>query len=140
MDYLQTYAISGSGMAVEKARVDITAVNLANANSTRASGGGAYRPLRIVSGAAASDFPGMLAGALRGAEVLEVRALDTPPRLSYEPGHPDADDRGYVSYPGIQPVGEMMNLLTAVRVYEANVAALNAAKAMALRALDLGNN
>jgi flagellar basal-body rod protein FlgC len=61
------------------------------------------------------------------------------PRLSYEPGHPDADERGYVAYPGIQPVGEMMNLLTAVRAYEANVAALNAAKAMALRTLDLGS-
>jgi flagellar basal-body rod protein FlgC len=139
MNYLQAYAISGSGMAVEKARVDLTAVNLANANSTRAAGGTTYRPLRLVSGAAAPEFPGMLAGAMRGAEVLQVRPLDTPPRLSYEPGHPDADDKGFVAYPGIQPVSEMMILLTAVRVYEANVAALNAAKAMAMRTLDLGN-
>jgi flagellar basal-body rod protein FlgC len=127
-------------MAVEKARVDLTAVNLANVHSTRTAGGGAYRPLRLVSGAAAPDFQGMLAGELRGAQVLEVRPLNTPPRLSYEPGHPDADDRGFVSYPGIQPVGEMMNLLTAVRAYEANVAALGAAKAMAMRALEIGGN
>jgi flagellar basal-body rod protein FlgC len=56
----------------------------------------------------------------------------------FEPGHPEADERGFVAYPGINPVAEMMNLLTAVRVYEANVAALNAAKAMALKTLQLG--
>jgi flagellar basal-body rod protein FlgC len=139
MDYLRAYAISGSGMAVEKARVDLAAANLANANSTRSAGGALYQPLRLITGAAAPDFAGQLAGALRGAEVIGVRPMDVPPRLSYEPGHPDADDKGFVSYPGIQPLAEMMIMITAVRAYEANVAALNAAKAMAMKTLDIGN-
>jgi flagellar basal-body rod protein FlgC len=138
MNYLHAFAISASGLAVEKARVDVTAVNLANASSTRSADGTAFRPLRVVSAARAPEFAGVLQQALRGAEVLEVRPLDTAPRLAYEPGHPDADDRGFVAYPGINPVSEMMNLLTAVRVYEANVAALGAARAMALRTLELG--
>jgi flagellar basal-body rod protein FlgC len=135
MNYLQAFAISASGMAVEKTRVDVTAVNIANATSTRSADGAAFRPLRVLSGAKrAGEFASLLAGA----QVLELRALEVPPRLAYEPGHPDADDKGFVAYPGINPVSEMVNLLTAVRVYEANVAALNAAKAMALRALEIG--
>lgn len=135
MNYLQAFAISASGMAVEKTRVDVTAVNIANATSTRSPDGSAFRPLRVVSGAKpAGSFSDLLAGA----RVLELRALEAPPRLAYEPGHPDADERGFVAYPGINPVSEMVNLVTAVRAYEANVAALNAAKAMALRALEIG--
>jgi len=140
MDYLQAYAISGSGMAVEKARVDLTAANLANASSTRSASGVLYQPLRLITGAAAPDVAGQLAGALRGAEVIGVRTVDAPPRLAYEPGHPDADDKGFVAYPGIQPLAEMMIMIAAVRAYEANVAALNAAKAMALKTLDIGNS
>ena len=138
MNYLQSFAISASGMTVEKTRVDVTAVNLANANSTRAADGSTFRPLRVISVASAPQFAGLLEGALRGAEVRSLKELDAAPRLAYEPGHPDADERGFVSYPGISPVSEMMNLLTAVRIYEANVAALGAAKAMAQRTLELG--
>ena len=123
MNYLQSFAISASGMTVEKTRVDVTAVNLANANSTRAADGSTFRPLRVISVASAPQFAGLLEGALRGAEVRSLKELDAAPRLAYEPGHPDADERGFVSYPGISPVSEMMNLLTAVRIYEANVAA-----------------
>jgi flagellar basal-body rod protein FlgC len=138
MNYLQAFAISASGMTVEKTRVDVTAVNLANANSTRSADGSTFRPLRVVSAASAPQFGGLLDGALRGAEVRALKEVETAPRLAYEPGHPDADERGFVSYPGISPVSEMMNLLTAVRLYEANVAALGAAKAMAQRTLELG--
>lgn len=134
MNYLQAFAISGSGMAVEKARVDLTAVNLANAQSTRGPDGQLFRPLRLVSAPRGADFAQLLAGV----EIVGLQPLDSPPRLVYEPGHPEADERGFVAYPGINPVAEMMNLLTAVRVYEANVAALNAAKAMALKTLQLG--
>jgi flagellar basal-body rod protein FlgC len=134
MNYLQAFAISGSGMAVEKARVDLTAVNLANAQSTRGADGQLFRPLRLVSAPRGADFAKLLAGV----EIVGLQSLDAPPRLVFEPGHPEADERGFVAYPGINPVAEMMNLLTAVRVYEANVAALNAAKAMALKTLQLG--
>jgi flagellar basal-body rod protein FlgC len=145
MNYLQAFAISASGMTVEKARVDLTAVNLANAQSTQGADGAGVRSLRIVSGPKQpADFSALLAGAsgsaaLRGVEVKSIAALTAPPRLVYEPGHPDADEKGFVAYPGINPVSEMVNLLAAVRAYEANVAALSAAKTMALKTLDLGN-
>ena len=134
MNYLQAFAISASGMAVEKMRVDVTAANLANAYSTRAADGGTFRAQRVVSAERAGGFESLL----RGAQVVELQPVDAPPRLAFEPGHPDADDRGYVAYPGISPVSEMVALLTAQRAYEANVAALNAAKAMALKTLELG--
>jgi flagellar basal-body rod protein FlgC len=134
MNYLQAFAISATGMAVEKARVDVTAVNLANAHSTRSADGVGFRALRVVSAERVSSFDSLL----RGAQIVAVRPLEAAPRLAFEPGHPDADDKGFVAYPGINPVAEMMNLLTATRAYEANVAALNAAKTMALRTLELG--
>lgn len=155
MDYLQAFAISASGMAVEKARVDITAVNIANAQSTRGVDGAGFRPLRLISAArSAPEFSALLSAEqsggsqsvsgpggtpLRGAQIVSVLPVDTPPRLVLEPGHPDADERGFVAYPGINPVTEMVTLMTAVRVYEANVAALGAAKTMALKTLDIGN-
>jgi len=133
MNYLQAFAISASGMSAEKARVDVTAVNLANAQSTRLADGTAFQPLRVVS----VPKSGPEFGSLLGTEVVSIRALAAPPRLVYEPGHPEADEKGFVSYPGINPVSEMITLLTATRAYEANVAALNAAKTIALRALEL---
>ena len=144
MNYLQAFAISASGMAVEKARVDITAVNIANAQSTRGADGAGFRPLRVISAARTAEFSTLLSAeqsvrGMQGAQIVAVRPVDTPPRLVLEPGHPDADERGFVTYPGINPVTEMVTLMTAVRVYEANVAALNAAKSMALKTLDLGN-
>jgi flagellar basal-body rod protein FlgC len=145
MNYLQAFAISASGMAVEKARVDITAVNIANAQSTRGADGAGFRPLRVISAARSGpEFSSLLSAeqslrGLQGAQIVAVRPLETPPRLVLEPGHPDADERGFMAYPNINPVTEMVTLMTAVRVYEANVAALNAAKAMALKTLDLGN-
>jgi flagellar basal-body rod protein FlgC len=133
MNYLQAFAISASGMAVEKARVDITAVNLANAQSTRSADGAGFQPLRVISvPKTGGDF-----GELLGTEVVSIRAVPAAPRLVYEPGHPEADEKGFVAYPGINPVTEMINLLTATRAYEANVAALNAAKTIALRTLEL---
>lgn len=135
MDYLKAFAISGSGMDVEKQRLDVTALNIANAHSTRGHNGGAYVPLQVISGARSA---GSFQSALAGAEVVEVRGMNTPPRLVYEPGHPDADQKGFVAYPGINPVHEMVNLISTMRAYEANLAAVHAAKTMALRALDIG--
>jgi flagellar basal-body rod protein FlgC len=142
MDYLAAFAISGSGMAVEKLRLDVTAVNLANVNSSKGADGALFRPLRVVSGVRADPrFEAAMRAwgvQLGGSQVQEIRPTDTAPRLVHEPGHPDADARGFVSYPGVNPVAEMTNLITAVRSYEANVVALNAAKVMAQRALDIG--
>jgi flagellar basal-body rod protein FlgC len=142
MDYLAAFAISGSGMAVEKLRLDITAVNLANVNSSRAPDGTMFRPLRLITGMHQDPrFEAMLHAygvALGGAQVEDIRPVDVPPRLVYEPSHPDADAKGFVAFPGINPVAEMVNLITATRSYEANVMAFNAAKVMAQHALQIG--
>jgi flagellar basal-body rod protein FlgC len=142
MDYFAGFDISGSGMAVQKARLDAVALNLANVHTALGSDGGLYRPQEVISGARGdAPFPSYLEQAGlpgMGAEVVETRALDLPPRLVHDPGHPYADERGYVSYPGINPVFEMVRMIEAVQAYEANVRALNAAKTMALRALEIG--
>jgi flagellar basal-body rod protein FlgC len=145
MDYLTAFAISGSGMSVEKLRLDVTAVNLANVHSTRSASGAPFQPLTVVSSAreGASFAAALAAGSAAlplGAQVSEVRASAVPPRMVYEPSHPDADSKGFVAYPGVNTVNEMVNLISATRAYEANVAALNAAKVMALKALEIGGN
>lgn len=146
MDYASTFAISASGMSVERLRLDVVAANLANVHSTRAADGTYYAPLQVVSAAKpGATFRAELARAdpaqlLGGAEVVEVRRQAVPPRLVHEPGHPDADANGFVAYPGINQVAEMVNLIAAVRAYEANLVALNAAKTLALRTLELGGS
>jgi flagellar basal-body rod protein FlgC len=146
MNYMTAFEISASGMTVERARLDATAVNLANVNSTRSADGSVFRPLRVLSGPKTNQtFSATLdafatAQSALGVEVSEIRRLDVAPRLVFEPAHPDADERGFVAYPGINPVAEMVNLITTMRSYEANVVAMNAAKTMALKALDIGGN
>lgn len=143
MDFEKAFAISASGMSVERTRVDVTAANIANAQSTRAVNGGVFRPMRVVSGEQRASFESFLSGGVRalplnGAKVLQIANVDAAPRLVFDPGHPDANDKGYVSYPGVNQVNEMTNLVVALRAYEANVAAFNAAKVMALKALEIG--
>jgi flagellar basal-body rod protein FlgC len=144
MNYMAAFEISASGMSVERTRLDVTAVNLANVNSTRGVDGAAYRPMRVLSGpktdqkfSATMDAFSAVRSA-PGVEVSEIRQLDVPPRLVFEPSHPDADQKGFVAYPGINPVSEMVNLIATMRAYEANVVAMNAAKTMAMKALDIG--
>lgn len=144
MDYYSAFEISASGMAIEKLRLDTLALNLANANTSRSEGGSLYQPLRVVANArTASDFDTRLSSLLAGnypagVELADIETLDVAPRQVYDPGHPDADERGFVAFPNINPVSEMVTLIDAVRGYEANVRALNAAKTMALSALEIG--
>jgi flagellar basal-body rod protein FlgC len=140
MNYLLAFDISGSGMSVEKLRLDVTAINLANVNTTRAADGGIFKPLKVVtSSGLTSTFDASLKQlSVTGSGVADVVQSDTPPRMVYDPGHPDADEKGFVAYPDINPVSEMINLITTTRAYEANVRAMNAAKTMALKALEIG--
>ena len=145
MDYLTSFEISAAGMNFERLRADVASANLANMHTTRSLQGGPYKPLRAVAGAGAvpASFENhMSAAALEagGPPSAEVREMPIPARMVYEPGHPDADEKGFVAYPNITLVSEMVNLMTATRSYEANVSAMNAAKAMALKALDIGGN
>lgn len=144
MDYANAFAISATGMNVEKLRLDASAVNLANIHSSKGPDGKLFRPLRVVSVEGNTNFAvgfERLAGApLHGAMVQRIEETDVAPRKLYEPGNPDADDKGYVSMPGVNQVTEMVNIASALRAYEANVVAMNAAKTMALKALDLGGS
>lgn len=141
MDFFQAAAISASGMEVERTRLDVTAMNLANVHSSRTAEGGAYKPMRVVAAAGpVAPFSAAVASAGQptGARVLDIQRVDVPPRLAFEPGHPDADAQGFVAYPGVDTTVEMVSLMTAVRSYEANVIAMNAAKSMAMKALEIG--
>lgn len=143
MDYFAAMDISASGMSTQRFRLDTVSLNLANASTTSGIDGGPYRRQQVILGERAMQpsFDQMIAREqgvrMAGVEVLQVQDDDSPPRLVLEPGHPDADERGFVRYPNINPVAEMVILLEAVRLYEANVRALNAGKEMALRALDI---
>lgn len=150
MDYTQAFAISAAGMSVERMRVDVAALNLANADTIQTGDGVSYRPLRVVarstnSAGGARAFAaqvdqgladtGLAAIGLPSADV-EPQAVE--PRKVYEPGHPFANKQGFVSYPGVDPATEMMSLTSALRAYEANVVAMNTARTLALKALEIG--
>jgi flagellar basal-body rod protein FlgC len=141
MDYNQAFAISAAGMDVERRRLDVAALNLANANTVAGTDGHLYQPLRVVAHAAqigARDFDDMVAQGLDAVPVATVETATTTPRMVYEPGHPMADERGFVSYPGVDTATEMLTIMSAMRSYEANVAAMTAVRAMTLKALDIG--
>lgn len=142
MDYQASFQISASGMAVEKLRLDVTAANLANMHTTAASAGALYRPMRVIAREnplnVVQTFGEMYQTAGGGAQVVAIEHLDVSPRMVYEPGHPDADQSGFVSYPGISNTTEMINMMNALRAYESNVVAMNAAKTMAAKTLEIG--
>lgn len=136
---------SASGLTAERMRMDVAAENLANAQSTGADGQ-AYRRKEVVVRPQGAAFSNVLAGftsqgrAPRGAggvEVTEIRQSEGPLRRVHDPGHPDADRDGFVSMPDVQPVSEMVDLITASRAYEANVTAMQTAKQMFSKTLEI---
>ena len=134
--------ISGSALSAERVRMDVTAENLANAQSTRtANGQGPYRRKEVVlQEAGAGVGPGSFADSLRVARGVKVAGIvedPSPSRKVYDPGHPDADAKGYVSMPNVNTVTEMTDLIGASRAYEANVTAMQTTKTMFARTLDL---
>lgn len=128
--------ISASGMSAERLRMDVVAENLANADTTRGANGQPYQRKEVLlqEVGAQSGFAGALAGAQAqtagGVQVTGIVADPSPPRRVYDPGHPDADAQGYVTLPNVNPVTEMVDLITSSRGYEANVQAMSAAKQM----------
>jgi flagellar basal-body rod protein FlgC len=124
--------ISASGMAADRLRMQVIAENLANANSTQGADGEPYRR-KSVSLQEAPSFDSVLGGV----EVKGINEDPSPGRRVYDPANPDADSRGYVTLPNVDSVTEMVDLITASRGYDANVQALNAAKQMFQKALDI---
>jgi len=139
VDYVTAIDISAAGMAAQKARLEAAALNLANMNASAPPGAPGYRPVQAVI-RAATPFAALLHGrtALPLARAELVPQSAATPRLAYEPGHPDADANGMVAYPAIDHTAEMMAVITATRAYEANLAALQATRTLAAKALEIG--
>lgn len=145
MALFQAFGISASGMTAERFRTDIIAENVANVNTTRTEDGTPYRR-KIVTFAEkdSTSFADLLSRTARtyggnGVKVTKVLEDDsTEFIMKYDPSHPDADENGYVSYPNVNIVTEMTNLIDASRGYEANVTAFNAVKSMAQSGLQVG--
>jgi len=127
--------IASTGMAAQRLRVQLIASNIANSETTRTKDGGPYRRKDAVFQSQDLGFSGALANA--GVRVAGIRASQEPFLTRYEPGHPDANADGVVSYPNVNPVEEMVNLTEASRAYEANIAVVRSAKAMAASALEI---
>lgn len=141
MSYSQVFAISAAGMGAERVRLDVAAMNLANANTATAPGEAGYRPMRVAikSGyVAGGDFAQAFSSGIAQAPYAQVEHSVTQSKMLYEPEHPMADKRGYVSYPEIDNATEMITIMSAMRSYEANITALNAAKNMAMKTLEIG--
>jgi len=147
MGFMDTLAVSASGMTAERLRMDVVANNLANVNTTRTPGGGPFRRQQVAFSPAATSFAQTLAGLsgegedgaiTGGVQVSGIIPDSRPFKRTYQPGHPDADAQGYVSLPNIDTVTEMVDMMGATRAYEANVAAVGAVKSMAMKALEIG--
>lgn len=134
MNYAQTFAVSAAGMAVERTRVEIAALNLANANTVADPDGHIYRPMKVVTRTA---FGAVVEQGLLG-PTMTLEASQQPPRMAYEPAHPLANAQGFVAYAAVDSAGEMMTLMNAMRSYEANVAAMNTSRSLALKSLEIG--
>jgi flagellar basal-body rod protein FlgC len=136
---------SASGMQAERVRMDVVSENLANAETTKAANGQPYRRKEVVfqeAGAQGSSFASILAGASGDAQTHGVKVSGivedaSPLKRIYDPGHPDADKDGYVTMPNVNTVTEMTDLISSSRSYEANVTAMQTAKTMFSKTLDL---
>lgn len=152
MSFWNTLKISVSGLNAQRLRLDLIANNIANAETTRTEEGGAYKRKDVVFTPQGNQqfLPALtlarrnlrLAGSSNqvsgGVRAAEIVTDDDPGTRVYDPSHPDADEEGYVTYPNVNIVVEMTNMLSATRSYEANLAVVDAAKSMALKALEIG--
>jgi flagellar basal-body rod protein FlgC len=129
--------IAASGMAAERLRMDVTSDNLANADSTKGPDGLPYQRQEVVLQTGGQSFSDALGQAQAGVEVAGIVSDPSPGRKVYDPGHPDADAQGYVTMPNVDTVTEMTDLITESRSYEANTQAMQTAKQLYLKTLDL---
>lgn len=150
MSLFNGFNISASGLTANRMRMDVVSSNIANANTTRAQlVNGEWVPYRRksveLSQSGVSPFQQQLQSAMNnqsskisGVTVSKIDEDKAPFTLSYDPSHPDADENGYVRLPNVDPIKEMVDLMSATRSYEANITALNASKNMFIKALEIG--
>ena len=142
MSLFTAISVSASGMEAQRSRAEIITENLANADTTRTPEGGPYKRKDTVftTSPVAYSFSDILSSASRrndGVAVSDITIDDREPERRYLPGHPDADAEGYVAFPRVDPAEEMVDLMSASRGYQANVAAISAVKDMIARSIDL---
>ncbi|HPU45391.1 MAG: flagellar basal body rod protein FlgC [Clostridiaceae bacterium] len=150
MSFFRSFNISSSALTAQRLRMDVIAQNIANVNTTRTEDGTPYRRKTLVfQERESAPFSQYLSRASRerflsgsgaggGVRVTAIVEDPSPFREVYDPGHPDADENGIVQMPNVDIITEMVNMISATRAYEANVTALDASKAMASKALEIG--
>jgi flagellar basal-body rod protein FlgC len=144
VDFFSSMNVSSSALSAERTRMNLISGNLANANTTRTPEGGPYKRRDAVfaatpaaTGRFARTLDGATATEVRQVEIMQVVEDQNPPRMQYDPNHPDANPEGYVALPNINTMEEMTDMINATRAYEANVTAVQAAKSMALKTLEI---
>ncbi len=146
MSFWESLRIGASGLLAQRLRLDVISNNIANAQTTRTAEGGAFKRQDVVftPEGKKAGLPAFIAakhGVMEtgqgGVRVAEIVTDQQPGQSIYDPTHPDADQNGYVTYPNVNPVVEMTNMLSATRSYEANLMVIEAAKRMAIKALDI---
>jgi len=139
VNFLKSLEISASGLHAERKRMDVIASNLANIETTRTENGGPYRRKMVVmSPDPVQNFEEVLRSKAAGVKIDGIVEDDTPFIRVFDPGHPDADEQGYVLRPNVDVVVEITNMLLAKRIFEANITAIRSTKQMALKALEIG--
>ena len=143
MSFLDSMNISASALTATRLRMDVIAENIAGSNTTRTENGEPYRRKYVVyqEKTKDTDFASFFNSARStgaGVRVLEIGTDMSEFKYDYNPSHPDADEYGYVRYPNVEVVQEMVDMMSAYRAYEANITALNAFKDMAVKTLELG--
>jgi flagellar basal-body rod protein FlgC len=139
---------TASALTAQRLRMDVISSNMANVDSTRGVNGEPYRRKMVVLEPKEGNFSSFLnkamgkteaAGAGNGVKVSRIiEDRENPLKMVYDPEHPDANQEGYVAYPNVDPLREMVDLISATRSYEANVTVFNASKGMMMKALEIG--
>lgn len=146
MGFFSSLDIGASGLTAQRLRMDTISQNIANVNTTRTDKGTPYRRRAVIfeeraAGTSFSDYltesskAKLVGNGVRASAIVEDAS---PFKRNYDPGHPDADEGGYVLLPNIDIVTEMVNMISATRAYEANVTSINTTKSMAMKALEIG--
>lgn len=134
--------ISAAGMDVQQLRLQVASTNLANTRTTKTGSGEVYQPLRVVVQSAPSNVNGSYTlpdgTSLPIPTIVSVEAVATEPNLVFDPGHPDANDEGFVSYPGVDHIQMMLELVSISRSYEANLRAFDVTRSLLQRTLEIG--
>ena len=142
MGYFTSLDIGASDLSAQRLRMDVISQNIANSNTTRTEDGTPYRRRDVVfeerkfSDYLTESSKEKLTGS--GVRVASIVEDQTPFKRVYDPGHPDADEEGYVEMPNVDVITEMINMISASRAYEANVTAINTTKSIAMKALEIG--